>query len=52
MQAAMINLGFEKEDLDTKKVREDFTYSSKVAGQTMSPAEYDESIIDLRFRHY
>lgn len=36
MRSAMMNIGFEKDDLDTKKTREDFEYSSKVAGQAMS----------------
>ena len=52
MKTAMKNIGFEKDDLDTKKTREDFEYSSKVAGQAMSAQEYDDNIIDLRFRHY
>ena len=52
MQQAMKNLGFEKEDLDPKKTLEDFMYSSKIAGQPMSPSEYDENVVDLRFRHY
>ena len=48
----MRNIGFEKDDLDTKKTKEDFEYSSKIAGQVMSAAEYDQSVVDLRFRHY
>lgn len=52
MIQAMKNIGLTKDDLDTKKRPEDFTYSSKVAGQPMSPNEYDENVVDLRFRHY
>ena len=52
MKTAMKNLGFEKEDLDTRKVLEDFTYSSKVAGQEMTNAEYDQSIVNLWYHHY
>ena len=36
MRTAMKNIGLEKDDLDNKKTREDFEYSSKVAGQAMS----------------
>ena len=52
MIQAMKNIGLTRDDLDTKKRPEDFMYSSKVAGQPMSPNEYDENVVDLRFRHY
>ena len=52
MKQAMKNLGLLRDDLDTKKTRDEFTYSSKVAGQPMSANEYDESVVNLRFRHY
>ena len=48
----MKNIGLERDDLDTKKTKEEFTYSTKVAGQPMSANEYDENVVDLRFRHY
>ena len=32
MRTAMKNIGLEKDDFDTKKTKEDFEYSSKVAG--------------------
>ena len=52
MKQAMKNIGLEREDLDTKKTKEDFTYSNKIAGQVMSAAEYDDGVVELRFRHY
>ena len=48
----MKNIGLVRDDLDTKKTKEEFTYSTKVAGQPMSANEYDENVVDLRFRHY
>ena len=48
----MKNIGLEKEDLDTKKTQEEFAYSSKVSGQPMTANEYDEGVVELRFRHY
>ena len=48
----MMNIGLEKEDLRTKKTKEEFAYSTKVPGQPMSANEYDEGVVELRFRHY
>ena len=48
----MKNIGLVREDLDTKKTKEEFMYSSKIAGQPMGANEYDESVVGLRFRHY
>ena len=52
MKQAMKNIGLEREDLDTKKTKEEFMYSSKVPGQSMNALEYDENVVGLRFRHY
>ena len=52
MRQAMINVGFEKDDLDTRKTKDDFAYSSKMPGQMMTATDYDASVVDLRFRHY
>ena len=48
----MENVGFVKEDLDTKKPKEDFAYSSKLPGQMMTAADYDAAVVELRFKHY
>ena len=52
MKQAMETVGFLKEDLDTKKTKEDFAYSTKLPGQMMTAADYDAAVVDLRFRHY
>ena len=52
MKQAMKNIGLEREDLDTKKTKEEFMYSAKLPGQSMNPLEYDENVVGLRFRHY
>lgn len=66
MKQAMKTLGFEKEDLDTKKRREDFMkdkeshtdQNKKVALSifksinTIEPDEIDDAFVNLRFKHY
>ena len=52
MRQAMENVGFLKDDLDTTKTKEEFAYSQKLPGQMMTAADYDEGVVDLRFRHY
>ena len=66
MQEAMKNLGYEKEDLDTRKRKDDFYEQSdgmpsplgrnpKAASKelkTISPGQVEDELIKLRFKHY
>ena len=66
MQEAMKSLGYEKEDLDTRKRKENFFEEAngmpsplgrnpKAASKelkTISPYQVEEELIKLRFKHY